>query len=423
MSKNIKYFLILHIIWSLVFAFNTLPIISVIYNLNFFFVILSGFFLFKEVFYKKLYRKNHIPVFFKFIIGILIIWIFFNLFKDPPSNFKGFIRFLGGRYYVGAWYPILFIYIGSKTQIWSHIWFRGFKLIRLFVVFTPLIIFGIIFEIVSWSFVVNLVLILPLFILNWEELSNKKKIYVFICFIGIIIMALISSARAETIRLLIYIPFLYLLVIFRKRQRSNFQGIKILFIMTSLLAFSYYIYNGGFKSIGNGKIRNNIAEFESQGFENTREKYVYPDFFLDMKGDMLFGRGLNGTTYSYIFENVMENVDETSNSLGVKPGYRREVESGYLQTILKIGLFGLVLKLVLALSAIYLGLFKSNNFFVKSCAFIIIEWLFSMYPSSLPEYRVSYILFWLCIGACLSRETRLAKSSIIFTKNITRNKN
>ena len=236
-------------------------------------------------------------------------------------------------------------------------------------------------------------------------------------------MALISSARAETIRLLIYIPFLYLLVIFRKRQRSNFQGIKILFIMTSLLAFSYYIYNGGFKSIGNGKIRNNIAEFESQGFENTREKYVYPDFFLDMKGDMLFGRGLNGTTYSYIFENVMENVDETSNSLGVKPGYRREVESGYLQTILKIGLFGLVLKLVLALSAIYLGLFKSNNFFVKSCAFIIIEWLFSMYPSSLPEYRVSYILFWLCIGACLSRETRLAKSSIIFTKNITRNKN
>ena len=87
MSKNIKYFLILHIIWSLVFAFNTLPIISVIYNLNFFFVILSGFFLFKEVFYKKLYRKNHIPVFFKFIIGILIIWIFFNLFKDPPSNF------------------------------------------------------------------------------------------------------------------------------------------------------------------------------------------------------------------------------------------------------------------------------------------------------------------------------------------------
>jgi hypothetical protein len=423
MSKNIKYFFILHIIWSLVFTLNTLPVISEIYNFNFVFVLLSGFFLFKEVFYKKLYRKNHIPIFFKFITGTLIILIFFNLLRDPPGNVKGFIRFLGGRYYVAAWFPILFIYIGSKIQIWSHLWISGFKLIKLFTVFTPLIIFGIVFEIVNWNFIVSLVFILPLFILNWVELSNNKKIYVLLCFIGIFVMALISSSRAETLRLLIYIPFLYLLIITRKRKTINFQGIKILFIMAAILSFSFYIYNGGLKNIGNEKISNNISEFGKERFENTRTKYVYPDFLLDMKDKMLFGNGLNGTTYSYIFESIMENSNESSNSLGVKPGYRREIESGYLQTILKIGSVGLFLKLLLALSAIYLGFFKSNNYFVKGCAFIIVEWLISMYPSSLPEYRFSYILFWLCIGACLSRETRLLKDSTLFIRKPLKKQN
>ena len=421
MSKNIRYFFILHIIWSLVVTFNSLPVFSVIYNINFVFALLSGFFLMKEVFYKKLYKKNHIPSFFKFITGILLIWIFLNLFRDPVSNVKGFIRFLGGRYYVAAWFPVLFIYIGSKIQIWSSLWSFSFKLIKLFAVFSPLLILGVLLEIVNWSFVFNLVFIVPLFILNWEELSNKNKTYVFICVVSMIILALISSSRAEALRILIYFPFLYLLTISKSRRKSRFFGIKIFFLISFILSGAVFVYNGGLKNIGNETIRNNISQFEGQGFENTREKYVYPDFFLDMEKDMFFGRGLNGTTYSYVFEDVMANVDESTNTLEVKPGYRREVESGYLQTILKIGFFGLLLKLILALSAIYLGFFKSNNYFIKCCAFIIIEWLFSMVPSSLPQYRVSYILFWLCIGACLSRETRFAKSSLMFIKNITRN--
>lgn len=421
MSKNIRYFFILYIIWSLVFAFNALPVISVIYHINFVFVVLSGFFLVKEVYYKKLYKKNHIPSFFKFIAGILLIWIFLNLFKDPVSNVKGFIRFLGGRYYVAAWFPVLFIYIGSKIQIWSSLWSFGFKLIKLFVVFSPLIILGVLLETVNWIFIFDLVFIVPLFILNWEELSNKNKTYVFICVVSMIILVLISSSRSEALRIFICLPFLYLLTISKSRQKIRFFGIKIFFLISFLLSGAVFVYNGGLKNIGNETIRKNISEFEREGFKNTRKEYVYPDFFLDMEKDMFFGRGLNGTTYSYVFESVMANVDESTNSLEVKPGYRREVESGYLQTILKIGFFGLLLKLILALAAIYLGFFKSNNYFIKCCAFIIVEWLFSMVPSSLPQYRGSYILFWLCIGACLSRETRLAKSSLMFIKNINLN--
>jgi hypothetical protein len=182
--------------------------------------------------------------------------------------------------------------------------------------------------------------------------------------------------------------------------------------------FAYFIYNIGISDKFNGEIKGNISKFETDNFENSRNKYVYPDFFADMNTnkDWIFGRGINGSYYSFIFEGHMHNLDE-NNSLELKKGYRTEIESGYLFTILKIGILGLALKLILAFSAIYLGLFKSNNFFVKSCALIVLEWLVFMYPMGLSQFSMGYILFWLCIGACLSKETRLAKSSILFNDN------
>jgi hypothetical protein len=235
-----------------------------------------------------------------------------------------------------------------------------------------------------------------------------------------ILLSFYASNRLEILRCLFYIPILYLFLITRKRPKFDFSALKVLFTLIIACIFAFFIYNSSSSDYGNNK---SYFEFTKSGFENSRVKYVYPGYFADMQGDFLFGRGLNGTYFSNIFVEVMNDVNLTRNSLEVKPGHRREVECGYLQTILKIGVFGLILKLILAVPAIFLGLFRSNNFFVKGCACIILEWLISMYPSALPEYRFTYILFWLCIGVCLSRETRLLKDSALFFRKPIKKQN
>jgi hypothetical protein len=201
------------------------------------------------------------------------------------------------------------------------------------------------------------------------------------------------------------------------------------FVLSGVYILGFYIYNGGLNYVTIGKSDETVGiyKFTSKGFENSRKEYAYPDYFADMNStlDWVIGKGLNGTYYSEIFERNVDKDLKENNSLGVKKGYRPNIECGYLQVILKIGIFGLILKLLLALPAIYLGLFKSKNWFVKGCAIIIVEWLISMYPAALPEWTISYMLFWLCIGACLSRETRNATSSLFFKLhlNTIRNRN
>ena len=65
------------------------------------------------------------------------------------------------------------------------------------------------------------------------------------------------------------------------------------------------------------------------------------------------------------------------------------------------------------LGSIYYG-FKSRNKFTNTCCFIIIQQLFLMIPGGLPEFSMGNFLVWACVGACLSSETRLEKSSKSF---------
>jgi hypothetical protein len=46
---------------------------------------------------------------------------------------------------------------------------------------------------------------------------------------------------------------------------------------------------------------------------------------------------------------VNQSIENNTNSLKIKEGYRNEIECGYLMVILKIGLLGLTLKIILAL--------------------------------------------------------------------------
>jgi len=415
MSKNLQKAFYFFFWWNILLLFIGVPFLKIFVRFSFVFVLISVFYLFKEVFIKKLYKSGPIPSAYKFIMALLLLWVFINIFREPPVNPKGFIRFLGGRYYVAAWFPLLFFYVGSKIKVWSQIWHYAVKFNKLFVLASPVIIILFFSSFIAWRNLLFSVFLLPLLLLNWGLLRKNERVFLIIGFILSVFLTFAGGSRTFTLSLLFYLPVLYWLILIRNQKNRALKFVWMSVILSGVIMISYIVYNVGVSTYFSGNFSENVYKFQKRGFVNSREEYVYPAFFADMNTtkDWVLGRGLNGSYFTPIFVSVMKDVDP-SNSLGIKPGYRVNIESGYLQTILKIGLIGLILELILALSAVYLGLFKSKNWFVKGLAFIIIGWLVSMFPFGLPEWSMSYMLFWLSIGACLSRETRMASSSKVF---------
>ena len=411
--------------WSFVKAFQKLAIIQLFNRFEFVFIYISAYYLFKLTFSNKNYKTCEIPQFYKFIMSLLLIWIFINIFRDPPQNPFGIIRYLVDDYYVGAWFPLLLFYHGAKVNSWSLIMNYALKINKLFVWISPVIIYISIFQGAFLQYLFVLIFLFPILLVNWDILKKQEKYYLVLSiFLGLIV-TFSGGSRFHTLKIVYYVLSLFFLFLIKAQRKNIGRIIFTIFISIFSYFLGNYIYNGGLENIDIGKSTDTFSKFSKNKFENSRETYVYPDFFADMQdiNELIYGRGVNGSYYSKIFETEVDKDLNESNSLGVKKGYRTEIECGYLMVILKIGLIGLILKIILALSAIYLGLFKSNNWFVKGCALIIIEWLISMYPAALPQWNESYMLFWLCIGACLSTETRNVKSSLQFRSNLNTIKN
>ena len=141
-----------------------------------------------------------------------------------------------------------------------------------------------------------------------------------------------------------------------------------------------------------------------RGEEDTRsgvEVYMYADMSTT---DWIIGKGINGEYYCPIVDNVNDAT-----------GYRAYIETGYLQIILKGGVLGLALLLLILIPAIYKGLFKSRNILSKAAAIWILLWILYEYPTIGFNFSMHYILVWICVGICYSKKIRkMADSTIKF---------
>jgi len=389
--------------------FKDLQEISFLVRFDFVWVLLAEYYLIKEIFEKKLIKNNSISLGANILLYVLLAWTFFNIFIQPPMNINGFVRYLGGRYYVSAFVPLLFIYIGGKVEYWKQIWSYALKFSRFITLSSPLLLLLYFTESFWWVRAVDLLFFSPLLILNFENLKRKEKRYLIAGYALAILFSFLGGSRGFTLHFLSFIVAqVFYFMFFVKRGK----GIKIVasgFFVILLIITAYFVYTFNVSEIVPSQFSQLVYKFQRGGFENSREGIVYPEFFADMRTmeDWIYGRGLNGAYYSPGFVQYMKDSGlDPSNSLGVRPGYRPGLECGYLQTILKIGLIGLILILILTFLGIYLGLFRSKNNFVKVGSFILIEWLVFMYPAGLPEFSLSFILFCLCLGLTLSKETR-----------------
>lgn len=215
--------------------------------------------------------------------------------------------------------------------------------------------------------------------------SKKRQLFA----IGIVILALLLAIfKARRGLILMYSGMVftsYLMYLYYSTKKISILYVTIFIALLGALYISS-VY----------KPRNNrVYGFAvDRGNEDTRT-VVETFYYDDMKTkDWIAGRGIRG---EYFCPNVEEN--QLTN-------YRFVIETGYLQTILKGGLISLGLFLLIAVPAVIKGLFYSRNMLSKAAAIWILLSLVYSYPATVNAFTLSYLLVWVSIGICYSKELR-----------------
>lgn len=227
-------------------------------------------------------------------------------------------------------------------------------------------------------------------ILCSEFLSVKYRVMAYFTMFTCVFLALYSARRGNLFMYLLIVLFAFILNIAASKGASKLLklGIVAVTILFAILLFN--IYAGS-----------TFALFLARLEEDTRtgvEEYFYYSFQGESL-DWLIGRGLNGTYYCPIFD--MSSVN------------RGMIETGYLHLILKGGILYLGLFCFLILHSAYLGLFRSNNIMTKGMAFYLVAHIIFLLPFGLPAFNFEYIVLWICVLYCQSKEFRMCSNTEI----------
>ncbi len=333
---------------------------------------------------------------------LLLVWGGVTIFRSFELNIFKMYYLFGKPMNSAPWLIPMFMVLGSSVLLWR-------KLVSLFYVHALL---GIIFFVYSFFFMgrisyANLFYAVPILLILHPFFSRKKKMLHFGLIIIYIFLCLAIGSRTGMARIFYYVGVWFIMTFYAIGHGRRFVfGLSGLVVLMALFFSSFYLYKGADISFLPGSLQSNVREFQEGDFRNTR-KFMYGELWnaLD-EDDKLLGRGALGGYYSQIYYGIHKHRGNVMN-----PGWRNGIECGYLHTILKGGLVMVALILILAIPAIFLGIFRSQNLFSRLCGFIVLERLITMYPYGVPDVRLQYVLFWMCVGCCLSPAMRARTNS------------
>jgi len=226
-------------------------------------------------------------------------------------------------------------------------------------------------------------------LLTYSYQSNKRKLIAFFVIVFTILLATFRARRGLMFMSgSVLLFYCYIFIYLNKRQ---FTQILFSVLLLALIgAFGYSIFTD--KSL-------DAFDFAKERLEEDTRSEVEMYYYADMETeDWLVGRGLSGLVAAPV--GIMDDHVEG------KPGYRDGIETDYLNIILKGGLVSLGLLLLIAVPAMFKGLFFSQNVLSKAAGLWILLWLLSLYPSTVTTFTLNYLLVWISIGICYSKTIR-----------------
>lgn len=214
--------------------------------------------------------------------------------------------------------------------------------------------------------------------------SSKRNLFSIVIILLTFSLAVIRARRGLMFMSLNIIAFSFVFYFFTNKGNLAKRFIPLVLLPIVLL------YTVQFYQDNKTDTFSNISERLD---EDTRSGVV-AFFVMDMSvDDWIIGKGINGEYFC--------PVSEESNS-----NYRNVIETDYLQIILKGGIVSLAILLLIAIPAVVKGLFYSNNILSKASGLWILFWLINMYPTSVTNFNINYLIVWICIGICYSPEIR-----------------
>lgn len=363
--------------------------------------------------------------------GLGLVIIFFNAFVNLKNikPFKGFVLFLFLFYLIWSLFIVIRPFISS--EIFNA---DGFSLISPFTWLsytTPLIVFlGIknlpLRSIFKFSYIYGIIGIV-LLVLKYKEIfavdqtfdSDEYQDYIGVAGIPIgflsfsSFMVLCYAYVSSRYRLIAFSTLILALFISLYTARRS-----AVFMTTVIFIFTFYIYVFASRNsssvlkilatiplfilgfnIFNSYANSTFSFFFSRIDEDTRNGVV-EFFYKSFQGetlDWIIGRGINGTYNCPIFDNPNRGM----------------IETGYLHIILKGGVISLVLYCLLLGHSAYLGFFRTHNILTKAMAFNLTAHLIYLIPWGLPAFNFDFIIVWICILYCQSKEWRRCSDNAI----------
>jgi hypothetical protein len=217
--------------------------------------------------------------------------------------------------------------------------------------------------------------------------SGKRKWFALLVIVIAFLLAVIRARRGLIFITFIIMFFSYLIYQYVNKARL-INIVFSVFIIILLSAAAVRIYEANRKSTFSL-----ITQRISQRTRTSVEQYFYSD--LKAK-DWLMGKGING---KYFCPGVIEGAGRVSI-------YRKVIETGYLQIILNGGIVNVILLLLIVVPAIIRGLFYSKNLLSKAAGMWLVLFIFYSYPGTPVVFTFNYILVWISVGICYSKEWR-----------------
>jgi hypothetical protein len=222
-------------------------------------------------------------------------------------------------------------------------------------------------------------------LLTYVYHNYKIRVFALVVLVATLMLGLVRGRRG-----IIFItagPLVISYIIFVCLNFRKFRAIFLSLVLISIVSiYAVGVYN---------KNKEGVFSLITERADLDTRTGVEFCFYEDMKPkDWIIGRGMDGEYYCP----GTENDDVLL--------FRHQIETDYLNIILKGGIIGLALLILMVVPAVIKGLFFSKNVLTKASAIWILLWLLNLYPSTVTTFTLNYMLVWISVGICYTKSIR-----------------
>lgn len=322
----------------------------------------------------------------RWVYDLFVTWIIICFIRSlvEIQTSRDILTFLFTNYMGLSLFPVLFFIVGLNARYF----FSVNKILFTYFILAAILSF---FFLSYFEFELQHFLLLHIFYIIIIIPLCKHSGKLLIILISISIVASSLTNRAEIIRITTsyLIIVLYYLLYYKKINKKFVYTIVFLLLMIPIV--SLYLGIQGQSVFQIMSIRDTGEYSQLDPYADTRT-FLYYEIFQDLKlnESFLFGKGLNAGYYSESFNTLSRPI----------------VEVGFLQIILKTGIVGFLLFIIVIISSIIKALGRSKNLFIKSLGLLLSIYTIMLFIENILAYNILNIVIWIVIGMCQSVSLR-----------------